>query len=70
MKAKVLNIIDKNTIKVVSSTYKKHPRYGKYVTVYKKYLVETLGSDVAVGQEVVIKNSKPISSSKKWILTN
>lgn len=66
MKAKVINIIDKKTVKVVSTTYKKHERYGKYITVSKKYLVDTNNVDVELGQEVEIINSRPISKRKKW----
>jgi small subunit ribosomal protein S17 len=68
MKAKVVNIIDKNTIKVVVTSYKKHPRYGKYITIYKNYLVDSLGKNISIGEEVQMKNSKPISKLKKWVL--
>lgn len=66
MKAKIVNIIDNKTVKVVSTTYKKHERYGKYITVNKKYLVDTNNVSVELGQEVEIINSRPISKRKKW----
>ncbi|NBR95064.1 MAG: ribosomal protein S17 [Proteobacteria bacterium] len=68
MKAKVVNIIDKNTIKVTVTDYKKHPRYGKYITVHKNYLVESLGKEVSIGDEIEMKSSRPISKLKKWVL--
>jgi ribosomal protein S17 len=57
MKVTVLNIIDEKTFKGLSTTYKKHPLYGKYVTVHKKYLVDSAGKTVKVGDEVAIQSS-------------
>jgi ribosomal protein S17 len=68
MKVKVVNIIDKKTFKAQSTSYKKHDRYGKYITIHKKYLVDFSNSNVVVGQEVEIVSSRPISKSKRWSL--
>jgi small subunit ribosomal protein S17 len=68
MKVKVLNIIDEKTFKALSTTYKKHPRYGKYITVHKKYLVDSQGKTVTAGDEVEIISSRPISKRKRWAL--
>jgi len=70
MKIKVLNIIDNKTFKGVATSYKKHPKYGKYVTTYKKYLVHFDGQDVKVGDEVSIVETRPISKKKRWKLSN
>jgi len=68
MKVTVLNIIDEKTFKGISTVYKKHPKYGKYVTVHKKYLVDSTGKTVKVGEEVEIVSSRPISKLKRWTL--
>ncbi len=68
MKVKVLNIIDDKTFKGVATIFKKHPRYGKYITTHKKYLVDSQGKSINVGDEVEIVSSKPISKRKKWAL--
>jgi small subunit ribosomal protein S17 len=68
MKVKVLNIIDQKTFKGIATTFKKHPRYGKYVTSHKKYLVDFQGQQLNVGDEVEIVSSRPISKRKKWAL--
>ena len=68
MKVTVLNIIDGKTFKAISTTYKKHEQYGKYITVHKKYLVDSQGKKVEVGQEVEIVASKPLSKRKRWAL--
>jgi small subunit ribosomal protein S17 len=68
MKVKVLNIIDDKTFKGVATSYKKHPKYEKYVTTYKKFLVHYEGKKVNVGEEVSISETRPISKRKRWIL--
>ena len=66
MKAKIISIIDSKTIKVSSTPYKKHEKYGKYITVSKNYLVDTDEKNVVIGQEIEIISSRPISRKKKW----
>lgn len=68
MKVKVLNIIDEKTFKAEATSYKKHPKYGKYITTHQKYLVDSGDKKVEVGQEVEISPSKPISKNKRWKL--
>jgi len=68
MKVTVLNIIDEKTFKVLSTTSKKHPRYGKYITVHQKYLVDSRGKKVNVGDEVEIVSSRPLSKTKRWTI--
>ncbi len=68
MKVIVSNIIDNKTFRAVSTTYKKHAKYGKYITKHKKYLVDSDGKEVSVGQEVEIVGSRPLSKRKRWAL--
>lgn len=68
MKVKVLNIIDDKTFKGVTTSYKKHPKYEKYITTYKKFLVHYEGKKINVGEEVSISETRPISKRKRWIL--
>ncbi len=68
MKVTVTNIIDEKTFKGLSTTYKKHATYGKYITVHKKYLVDSQGKKVNVGDEVEIVSSRPLSKRKRWAL--
>ncbi len=43
----------------------KHPRYHKYVAVRKRYAAhDTL--DCVVGERVRIRESRPISKTKRW----
>jgi len=68
MKAKIVSIIDSKTIKALTTTYKKHERYGKYLTISKKFIVDTNGKNVEIGDEVEIISSRPISKRKKWTI--
>ncbi len=69
MKAVVSSVIDSKTVMVTSTFYKKHPRYGKYMMMHKKYLVDSAKTDPKIGQEVFISPSRPISKRKKWSIT-
>jgi len=69
VKATVLKVIDKKTCKCVSSTYKKHPVYGKYILVYKKYLVDIAEKEVKEGDKVELLSSRPLSKRKKWVIS-
>lgn len=68
VKVKVINIIDDKTLKCSALVYKKHPRYEKYVTSVKKYLVHHDGSKVKIGDDVTISETRPLSKRKRWIL--
>lgn len=68
MKVKIVKVIDNKTFKGLSTRYKKHEKYGKYTTVYKKYLVDSNNASVQVGDEVEIVGCRPISKNKKWVL--
>ena len=68
MKVKVVKIIDNKTFRAVSTTYKQHLRYKKYITASKSYLVDYNGDGVELGAEVEIKQTRPISKRKRWAL--
>jgi len=58
------------TIVVKVSRRVKHPKYGKYLTVSKKYYAHDEKNEAKVGDEVRLISSKPISKTKKWRLIN
>lgn len=43
-----------------------HPKYGKTVSVFKKYAVHDPENRYKEGDEVRIIESRPISKTKKW----
>lgn len=56
----------KDTATVAVSRYVKHPKYKKYQTKTKKYLVHDAGNTVEVGQKVTIVGCRPISKLKRF----
>jgi len=60
----------KDTVTVAVSRYVKHPKYKKYQLKSKKYLVHNPGNTVRVGDKVVIRQTRPISKNKHFIITS
>jgi len=58
----------KDTVTVSVERYVKHPKYQKYMRRTKKYLVHDPGNTAAVGDKVIIRETKPISKRKNFML--
>lgn len=58
----------KDTVTVSVDRYVKHPKYKKYITRSKKYLVHNPGNTVQVGDKVTIRETKPISKHKHFVI--
>jgi len=58
----------KDTIVVNVSDYKKHPKYGKYISTNKKYKAHDAGNTAKIGDKVKIVETRPISKDKKFKL--
>ena len=58
----------KDTVTVQVERYVKHPKYKKYMRLSKKFLVHNPGNTVEVGQKVTIKETRPISKLKRFII--
>ena len=57
-----------DTITVAVERYVKHPKYKKFLRRTKKYLVHDKGNTAQVGQQVDIKEVRPISKRKSFEL--
>ena len=57
-----------DTIKVSVMRYVKHPKYKKFIKRVKKYLVHDEGNTKKVGDKVLIRESRPISKRKHFIV--
>lgn len=55
-----------DTATVAVSRYVKHPKYKKYQTKTKKYLVHDPGNTVKEGDKVTIVGCRPISKLKRF----
>lgn len=60
----------KDTATVLVDRYVQHPKYKKYYTVSKKFLVHDPGNNLGVGDKVVIKETRPISKRKRFIVVS
>ena len=63
----VSNKMDK-TVVVSVSRFVKHPKYGKYYKVSKKYKAHDENNKCQVGDKVSLIESKPISKDKRFIV--
>ena len=63
----VSNKMDK-TVVVSVSRFVKHPKYGKYYKVSKKYKAHDENNKYQVGDKVSLIESRPISKDKKFIV--
>lgn len=54
------------TVVVAVSRFVKHPLYGKYYTVTKKYKAHDENNKYKTGDKVEIVETKPISKDKKF----
>ncbi len=55
-----------DTATVAVSRFVKHPKYKKYQTKTKKFLVHDPGNTVQVGDEVTIVACAPVSKNKSF----
>lgn len=61
----------KDTVVVSVERYVKHPKYKKYIRRSQRFLAHDPGNTVAEGDQVSIKEAKPISKRKRFeIVTN
>jgi small subunit ribosomal protein S17 len=58
----------KDTATVAVDRYVKHPKYKKYQTRTKKFLVHDPGNSAKVGDKVTIVACRPISKNKRFKL--
>lgn len=68
LRGEVVKTAAKDTVTVSVTRYVKDPKYKKYATVSKKYLVHAPGHTLAVGDKVTIESSRPISKRKHFVL--
>lgn len=58
----------KDTATVSVERYVQHPKYKKFMRLSKKFLVHDEGNTVAVGDKVTIRETRPISKRKHFII--
>lgn len=66
LKGKVVSDKMEKTVIVSVDSYKKHPKYKKYISVSKKYKVHDEKNEYKVGDKVMIEERRPISKDKHF----
>ena len=56
----------KDTVVVSVNRYEKHPKYGKYINISKKYKAHDAGNTKKIGDKVDIVETRPISKDKHF----
>ena len=56
----------KDPVVVRVDRYVKHPKYGKYYTVSKRFKADDKGNTKAVGEIIEIEECPPISKDKRF----
>ncbi len=56
----------KDTIVVLVERYVKHPKYGKYFTVSKRFKAHDAGNTKKMGEKVTIEECRPMSKEKRF----
>ena len=56
----------KDTVVVKVSRFVKHPKYGKYTSIDKKFKAHDAGNTKQVGDKVTIEECAPISKEKHF----
>ncbi len=56
----------KDTVVVLVNRFVKHPKYGKYVSIHKKFKADDKGNTKKIGDKVTIMECAPISKDKHF----
>lgn len=70
MKGVVVKTAMKDSATILVERYIQHPKYKKYYTVSKKFIVHDPGNSLGVGDKVVVKEVRPISKRKRHIIVS
>lgn len=68
LKGTVVSTKMKDTVVVSIDSFKKHPKYGKYIKRQNKIMAHDMGNTCKEGEIVEIIETRPISKNKKFKL--
>ena len=66
LSGKVIKKSGDKTVSVLVTRQTTHPIYKKIIRVSKKYLAHDADDSIAVGENVKIQETKPLSKNKSW----
>jgi small subunit ribosomal protein S17 len=56
------------TIVIKVENYGSHSAYSKFIIKTKKYLVHDINEIANIGDKILVKECRPLSKKKRWIL--
>ncbi len=68
MRGRVISNKMKDSIVVLLERQMKHPKYGKFIKRSTKVHAHDVGNRSQIGDFVTIKECRPISKTKSWVL--
>ena len=68
LRGTIVSLKSMDTATVAVTRYVEHPKYKKFLKKTKKYQVHAPGTEKQVGDVVTIRETKPISKTKHFIL--
>ena len=68
LSGKVIKKSGDKTVSVLVTRQTTHPIYKKIIRVSKKYLAHDADNTIAVGENVKIQETKPLSKTKSWVI--
>lgn len=68
LKGKVVSDKMQKTAVVLVERYKKHPKYGKYQSISKRFKAHDEKNECKIGDEVIIEETAPISKDKSFVV--
>jgi small subunit ribosomal protein S17 len=68
MEAVVVSNKMQKTVVVAIKKLVRHATFQKYYTITKKYKAHDEKSECSVGDKVVIRESRPLSKEKRWVV--
>ena len=66
LKGKVVSTKMKDTVVISIDSFKKHPKYGKYIKKQNKIMAHDEGNTCKEGEIIEIIETKPISRHKRF----
>lgn len=68
LKGTVVSTKMKDTVVVLVERFEKHPKYEKFIKRSKKFKAHDAGNTKVMGEKVEIRESKPISKDKHFVV--
>ena len=66
LSGKVVKKSGDKTVSVLVTRQTTHPIYKKIIRVSKKYLAHDANNNIAIGENVKIQETRPLSKNKSW----